>query len=244
MIKPELSIVIAAFNEENRLPQNLNRLLDYLKRIGLTFEIIIVNDGSTDNTVKVVEDFSRGSNGVVKLVSHFPNFGRGTSIREGIQAARGVFILETDADGSTDPEAIPRFLTVFKKQPNVDVIFGSRQMPESVITNKPTLRVFLGYGFIYLAKIMLWSWRTTDFTLGFKMFRNQAAEDIFKHQYDNHFAAEAEIVYVANKRGWRVLELPVTWTDNRDSRVKPIKDSTRAFGGLVRILLNRLRGKY
>lgn len=244
MTMPELSIVIAVLNEEKRLPRTLHRLLEYLTRAGLRFEIIIVNDGSIDGTVGKVLDFSRETGGVVKLLSHFPNFGRGISIREGVLSARGEIILETDADCSVDPEAILRFLAEFKKRPDLDVIFGSRQMAGATVTNKPTIRVFLGYGFIYLAKIMLWSWRTTDFTLGFKMFRKKSAQDIFAHQYDNHFAAEAEIVYVAKVRGWRIAELPVTWTDNRDSRVRPLRDSFRSFRGILKILLNRLAGKY
>ncbi len=239
-----LSVVIAAFNEERRLPKTLERLFPYLGGLGVAYEVVIVDDGSRDGTKAAVEAM-RQRHPELRLLSHFPNRGRGVSIREGVLAAAGDIILETDADGSTDFEAIGRFLDYFGSHPEVSVIFGSRELPDSKIARRqPLLRVFLGYGFIYLARVMLRSWQTTDFTLGFKMFRRAAAEDIFRRQYDDHYVAEAEIVYVARRRGWNPAELPVTWTDNRDSRVRPLRDSFRSFRGLCGIVMRSMRGKY
>jgi dolichyl-phosphate beta-glucosyltransferase len=87
-------------------------------------------------------------------------------------------------------------------------------------------------------------WNIHDFTLGFKIFRREAAQDIFLYQYDNHYTAEAEIVFISRKRGWKYLELPIIWTDDRDSRVRPFKDSMRSFLGMLRVLNNYFRGKY
>ncbi len=239
-----LSIIIPAFNEENRLPKTLGRLLDFLNENKIDFEIIVVNDGSRDDTAGAVRDFS-AEDPRIKLISHFPNHGRGASVREGVLAAVGSLILETDSDGSVADEAILRFIHYFNDHKDVDMIFGSRELPDSEIAySQPFFRVFLGYGFIYLSKFLLWSWNTTDFTLGFKMFRSDAAKDIFSHQYDDHYVAEAEIVYVGRLRGWVGRELAVHWTDNRDSRVHPVRDSIRSFNGILKLLYRRIKGLY
>lgn len=240
----DLSIVIAAYNEEGRLPRTLERNIAYMQGRKESFEIIIVNDGSRDKTEEVVKNFSK-QHSEVKIISHFPNQGRGASIREGVLAAQGSVILETDADNSVDCEAIGRSLDAFKKDPELAVIFGSREMRDSVVTmHQPFLRIFLGKGFILLARIMFWMWDIHDFTLGFKLFRREAAQDIFKYQYDNYYTAEAEIVFLSRKRGWKYMELPITWTDNRDSRVHPFRDSVRSFLGMLLVLRNYFQGKY
>lgn len=240
----ELSIVIAAYNEEKRLPKTLARVIPFLESQNIRFELVLVNDGSKDNTLNVLRQYAARYS-FVRVITHFPNQGRGASIRKGVLAAKGEIVLETDADGSVADEAIVRFLNHFKAHPEIAAIFGSRELPDSHIALKqPMLRVLLGYGFIYLTRFLFWSWHTTDFTLGFKMFRQVAAKDIFARQFSNHYVAEAEIVYVAKKRGWNVCELPVTWTDNKDSRVRPFKDSVRSLAGLYHILKNGFVGKY
>lgn len=240
----DLSIVIAAYNEEKRLPQTLERLLRFLETSGLTYEFVFVNDGSADTTLTLIERYAQ-HHPFIKSMTHMPNQGRGFAIRKGVLAAQGDLILETDADGSVADEAITRFIDYFSAHPETDAIFGSRELPTSFIARKqPFLRVFLGYGFIYLARVLFWSWDTTDFTLGFKMFRKKTAHDVFSRQFSNHYVAEAEIVYVTKKRGWKIQELPVTWSDNRDSRVHPFRDSIRSFMGMTRILINAFAGKY
>lgn len=240
----DLSIVIAAYNEESRLPKTLDRYFNYLENLAINYEIVVVDDGSRDRTRAVVEDLAK-THPRLRFLSHFPNRGRGFSVREGIKAAQGKIILETDADGSVDDEAIERFLEYFRNHPEINALFGSRELPDSKIAHRqPYLRVFLGKGFIYLAKLVFRLWKVTDFTLGFKMFRKEAAEDIFSHQFDDEFLAEAEIVFVAHRRCWKVAELPVIWTDNRDSRVKPLRDSLRSLKGLIKILWRDWRGKY
>ncbi|MBI2096554.1 MAG: glycosyltransferase [Candidatus Sungbacteria bacterium] len=241
---PKLSIVIAAYNEEKRLPETLERLFGFLERASLSYEIVIVDDGSRDRTLELVKKRAE-TKPQLRYLTHFPNRGRGVSIREGVLASAGEFVLETDADGSVADEAILRFLKHFAEHPEIDAVFGSRELPGSRIArHQPILRIFLGQGFILLAKILFRMWCTTDFTLGFKMFRRRAATDIFQHQFDSHFLAEAEIAYVAKRRKWNVTELPVTWSDNRDSRVRPLRDSFRSFQGMIKILWRDVRGKY
>lgn len=244
MAMPKLSIVIAAYNEESRLPGTLQRMISFLERNSISYEFVLVNDGSSDGTLDFLKR-EAAKNPHIKYLTHFPNRGRGASIREGALAASGDIVLETDADGSVDDEAILKLLRHYEKHPEIDAIFGSRELSDSKIpVRQPFLREFLGYGFLYLAKIMLASPFTTDFTLGFKSFRRKTALDIFMRQFDNHYVAEAEIVFVSKRRGWQVAELPVIWSDNRDSRVRPFRDSFRSLRGMLQILWRALKGKY
>lgn len=241
---PHLSIVIPAFNEEARLPRTLARTVPFLREKRVSFEVIIVDDGSKDKTVEVVRELSKAYP-EIRILSDGINRGRGAAVKKGIAEARGDLILETDSDGSVADEAILRFVAQFDSDPKLDAIFGSREMKDSkVVVWQPLSRVLLGYGFLYLTRFLFWMWSTTDFTLGFKMYRKEAAHDIFAHQYDPFYVAEAEKVFVANVRGHTTIELPVTWTDDPDSRVRPLKDTIRSLHGLAAILVRFARGKY
>lgn len=242
--KIELSIVIACYNEEKRIPATLHNLLLYLKQEAISHEVIIVDDGSRDLTREVVGGIAK-MNQSVRLLSHFPNRGRGTSIKKGALASAGRFVLETDADGSTDQEAIGRFLAYLREHSDIAAAFGSRNLPASrMVKGKSLMRWFLGTCFIYIAKVVFMRPSVTDFTLGFKMFRRAAALDIFAHQYDNHFVAEAELVYVTKLRGYAMVELPVSWANQRDSRVKIVRESFRSLVGVAKVLLRRIQGRY
>lgn len=243
-MNPKLSVVIPAYNEESRLPATLASLFVYLPTLDIPYEIIVVDDGSRDRTVEIVQELQK-SHQELRLLSDGKNRGRGAAVKLGMLNAAGSLVLETDSDGSVAEEAIGRCVALFDADPKLDAVFGSRELPESHIALwQPPLRVFLGYGFLYLARSMFLMRDVTDFTLGFKMFRREAARDIFAHQYDPFFIAEAEIVCVTRWRGYKSREIAVTWTDNKDSRVKPLRDVPRSFKGLVQILLWRLRGRY
>lgn len=241
----QLSVVIPAYNEENRLPSTLNRILNFLTiHFSENYELIVINDGSTDGTARVIEGFAKRFSGRVSLISYTPNRGRGVAVRTGMKQAQGEYILETDADGSVDEEAIKRFYSVFQTEKNVDVLIGSRNAPGAkILTHQSFLRIFLGYIFLYLARLVF-GFKSTDYALGFKMFTKVAAHDIINYQYDNHYLAEAELAYTANKRGWRIKEMPVLWTDFRNSRVRPFRDSIRSLVGLGKIVKRAATGLY
>ncbi len=244
MVSPNLSIVIPAYNEEKRLPKTLERLYAYLPTLGITWEIVIVDDGSSDGTVRYVRS-QQPLHPELRLLSDGINRGRGAAVRLGMIEARGELILEADSDGSVADEAIGRFLRAFERDTELMAVFGSRELPESRIVQwQPWGRVFLGYGFLFLARAAFLMWRVTDFTLGFKMFRRDAARDIFARQFDPHFFAEAEIVFVTHKRGFRCIELPVTWTDDPDSRIRPLRDVARTLRGMGAVLWRWVRGEY
>ena len=240
----KLSIIIPAFNEQNRLPPTLHRLFRYLPGLGCSYEIIVADDGSIDQTAELVRQL-QNQNDNLALVSDGINRGRGEAVRIGVSKARGDLILVTDADGSVADEAIGRFVAAFDSDAELQAVFGSREMRGAVILGaQPYMRWLLGYVFIYLSRLLFSLWHVTDFTLGFKMFRLAAARDIFAHQYDPFFLAEAELVYVAHIRRHRNIELPVAWTDSSDSRVNPLRDVGRSLIGLLQILYRRFTGMY
>jgi dolichyl-phosphate beta-glucosyltransferase len=240
----DLSIIIPAYNEEKRLPPTLKRMLHNLETFPGTYEIIVIDDGSRDNTSAVAKEFA-AQHSNVSVVTNTINQGRGGVMRQGILSApAGRYILDTDADGSTDDEAITRFYQYLESHKDVDMIIGSRTIEGAkILTPQPFLRVALGYIFMAIACI-LFRWRFVDRVNGFKLIRKEAALDIFANQYDNTFLAEAEIVYVAERRKWQTKELPILWTDNRDSRIKPWSESVRSLMGMLRIVWTDIQGGY
>lgn len=226
------------------MPRTLDRTLSYLAHhLNASYEIIVVDDGSRDQTARIAESYGK-RHPQVRLVRRSPNQGRGVAMRAGVKESLGKLILEMDADGSVDDEAIPRFVQYMERHPSIDVLIGSRNSQGAqILTPQPFLRVFLGYGFLYLAKA-LFGWDIHDYTLGFKLFRRDAALDIYGHQFDDGFLAEGELVFVARRRGWRLQELPTLWTDFRESRVAPLRDSIRSLVGLAAVASRQRRGLY
>ena len=231
-----LSIVIPAYNEEGRLPGTLERLR--AASGSLDAEILVVDDGSTDRTSAI----AAGAGARVLRLAR--NAGRGAAVRAGMAAAEGELILEMDADGSVDFEAIGRFVAHLDRHPGVDALCGSRNADGAMIAvPQPFLRVFLGNGFLYAARAFF-GWDVTDFTLGFKMFRREAALDVVRHQFDPGYLAEAELLVAARRRGWRVVELPVRWAEYGGSRVRPLRESWRSLRGLLGMIRRDARGDY
>ncbi|MDD5302165.1 MAG: bifunctional glycosyltransferase/class I SAM-dependent methyltransferase [Elusimicrobia bacterium] len=231
-----LSIVIPAYNEELRLPGMLERLRAATKAEEV--DMLVVDDGSTDRTGAIAQ--AAGAR-VLRLER---NGGRGAAVRAGMAAAPGELILEMDADGSVDFEAIGRFVAHLDRHPGVDALSGSRNADGSVIAvPQPFLRVFLGNGFLYAARAFF-GWDVTDFTLGFKMFRREAALDVVRHQFDSGYLAEAELLVAARGRGWRVVEMPVRWVEYGGSRIRPLRESWRSFWALLAMIRRAARGGY
>lgn len=240
----ELSIVIPAFNEERRLPPTLDRVLTYLSvNYAGGYEIIVVNDGSLDKTIEVVENYCQKSP-QIRLLNFSQNRGYGAVVREGCLASQGEFILAMDADGSVNEEAIVRFLEYMKVNSIVGMAVGSRTIEGAhIVTPQSWLRVFLGNVFLLVARI-LFGWPMQDRINGFKMFRKDTARDVFPHQYEDGVLGAAEIVYALERRGWKYELLPVLWTDYRGSKIKPFRESFRSLAGMFKILLRDWKGMY
>ena len=240
----DLSIIIPAYNEEKRLPPTLMRVLSCMAaHYSGTVELLVMDDGSEDGTSKSVEAFIN-EYAEVRLVRLGQNKGRGVAVRQGVSMAVGELILEMDADGSVDEEAIPRFAEYLVQHRDIDILIGSRNIKGArIVRRQPMLRVALGYTFLTLAR-MLFGWDFRDRINGFKMFRRAAASDIFALQYNTGFLAEAEIVVIAEQRNWKYELLPVLWADSRDSRIRPLKESWRSFWGMFEIHRRAKTGAY
>ncbi|MES2953231.1 MAG: glycosyltransferase [Patescibacteria group bacterium] len=238
-----LSIVIPVFNEEKRLPLRLPHYIDYLEAHLPSYEIVVVDDGSTDGTWAVVEALE-AANPKIRGIRSVVNRGRGFGMREGVLAAKGDFILETDADLPVSPSHVPRFLEELRSNPRLDILIGSRGLRGSTfVLDQPWARVFAGKGFHALFGY-LFDIHYRDVMCGFKMMRHRPGKEIFSRVYDERFLAAGEVVHAARVLGYGMKELPVEWEDNRDSKVRIVRDSLRTLKGLGQMLVRDFLGMY
>jgi dolichyl-phosphate beta-glucosyltransferase len=234
----DISIVIPAYNEEKRIKKSLIRIIAYLKSKSSKYEIIVVDDGSTDNTSKIV----RGLNKNIRILQNKRNKGKGYSVKKGVLAARYRIILFTDADLSTPIEELGQFVKYTND--GYDVVFGSRNLKSSKIKeSQPFYRQLMGKTFPLLVNAIT-SLNFKDTQCGFKLFKAQAAKEIFSRQTIEGFAFDAEILFIANKLEYRIKEAPVVWSNSKESKVSPLKDSIKMSIDLLKIRLNELSGKY
>jgi len=238
---PALSIVIPAYNEACRLPLTLATVFRYCEERHLNYECIVVDDGSTDKTTSVAEDFRRRGY-PVEVLRNGTNRGKGYAVRVGALAARGRFVLLTDADLSTPIEDLPALLRWARA--GVPVVIGSRKRPGArVLRHQPRLREWMGQVFSFLARMTL-VWEVTDFTCGFKLFRGDWVGPLFSRLRLDDWTYDAELLFVARRMGSPIKEVPVTWVNDPDSRVRPLRAAARSLLGLVKIRLNSLLGRY
>ena len=236
-----LSLVIPAYNESARLPATLQAVLSLLRSRSEAFEVLVVDDGSTDDTAELVQRLCREAS-EVRLLRHPTNFGKGAAVRNGMLNARGEYILFTDADLSAPIVEAERLLEPLKN--GYDVAFGSRGLrPEWINQRQSRFREAAGRLFNFWTRgIAGLDFRDTQ--CGFKAFSRQAAETIFARQRISGFGFDVEVLYLARKFGYRVLEVPVHWAHSEGSTVHMLRDSVRMFLDLLRIRWNNRRGKY
>lgn len=235
---PDLSIVIPAYNEERRLGGTLDGVVEYFEGRGISFEVVVVDDGSRDGTRAVAEQ--RG--GPVRVLPLQQNSGKGAAVRAGVMAARGRRLLFTDADLSTPITEWPRFAA--KLDEGFDVVIGSRGLPDSnIVVRQPWYRERMGRIFNWMLRRLL-PLRFRDTQCGFKAFAAPAARALFGASRTNGFAFDAEILFLADRAGYRIEQLAVTWRNSADSRVSPIRHSAQMIRDLVRIRLMAMRGAY
>lgn len=239
----KLSIAIPVYNEEHRLPAKLEPYLRWLDANLIDYEIVLVDDGSTDGTLRYLKD-SSFKNQRVRFIHNAKNRGRGFGMKTGVLSATGDYILEMDADLPVSPDHIITFIKFLEENQEYDYVIGSRGHPESTfLLKQPAVRVFAGNVFHGIFSF-LFGGNYKDVMCGFKMFRKDAAHEIFKYVYDERYLAAAEIVFVGNKFGFRLKELPVAWEDDRRSKVSVLKDTLRTILGLGRMFLRNWQGKY
>jgi dolichyl-phosphate beta-glucosyltransferase len=237
----ELSVVIPAYNEAERIPRTLHGTVEYLKSRGKPFEVLVVDDGSSDNTAGVVEELSRELPGV-RLLRNPRNMGKGATVRNGVFAARGRMIAFLDADNSTRTSDMDRLIEAVSRGAAVAV--GSRAHRYSVIPVKqPWRRRTAGKAFNFICRLLL-DITVSDSQCGFKLFTRKAAQDVFSAAREEGFCFDVELLFLARKKGYRITEVPVTWSDDPASRVKLLKDSLGMFLGLLKIRYNDYKGLY
>src|SRR6202161_2564487 len=235
------SIVIPAYNEGQRLGETLERVLTYVRQQGWDAEVIVVNDGSRDNTAQIVRAFAE-KNPILRLVENPGNRGKGYSVRNGILNSRGDIVVFSDADLSSPIEELPKLLQALAG--GADIAIGSRWLRAELQTRRQSLhRQLFGRVFNLLLRIIL-GLRFKDTQCGFKAFTRQAAQTILPLQRIERWGFDPEILFVARKFGFRVEEVPVHWGHSGDTRIHPLMDGARMFWELVRIRWYDLTGKY
>jgi len=238
----ELSIVIPAFNEEERLTESLKRIREYAKGRSLQFEVLVVDDGSTDGTAALVER-TRCGFPELRLISNSRNRGKGFSVRQGMLEARGEIALFTDADLSAPIEEADKLLAALRGGA-YDGAIGSRAVDRSLIdVHQSRFREIAGIIFNHIVR-----WGVglpfQDTQCGFKAFRREKSRAIFELQRTEGFGFDPEILFLAQKRGLRIAEIPVRWAHNPATKVHVFSDSIRMFLDLLAIRWNALLGRY
>lgn len=235
---PFLSIIIPLYNEEGRL-KNLLKIYKYLNKLGLAYEVVIVNDGSQDNTLNELKNFAKKFK--FKLISYQKNKGKGAAIKRAMLTATGKYRLFSDVDLSTPIEEFNKFLPFLK---NYDVIIGSRRIMGATFKKRQRfLRESLGRGFTMLSKIIL-ELDISDFTCGFKCYSEKAAQKIFALQKINRWGFDSEDLFLAQKLGFQIKEVPVVWTNDPATKVKLPQDLIQSLWDLYKIRYFHSRKNY
>lgn len=239
---PRISIVIPAFDEAERIEAALRRIAQHLGAERGTAEVLVVDDGSRDGTGACAEQAGHELDLRLRVLRHTPNRGKGYAVRRGMLEARGAAVLFTDADLSVPIRHLDAFWR--RLQAGADVVFGSRHAAGAVIAvRQPAFRERLGDVFRHLARHAVVP-DVADFTCGFKLFRREAAREVFSRQRLSGWGFDVEVALIARRLGLRLVEEPVEWRDDARTRVRLGRDVLRSAADLARIRWNDLRGCY
>lgn len=236
--KIRLSLIIPVYNEEKRI-HNLKSIISYSKKEKLISEVIVVNDGSTDNTRKLLK--SMANKGSFTVVSYKKNRGKGYAIKRGVFVAKGTHVVFIDVDLSTPLSTIQ---SLVKQIPYFDIVIGTRKNKEAKLRQRqPLLRELMGKSFTFLSQTLLQVY-VTDFTCGFKCFTKNAAVKIFSQQKIERWSFDAEALFLAKKLNFSIGELPVVWKNDPNTKVKFPQDILISIYELLTIIKNEKEGTY
>jgi glycosyltransferase involved in cell wall biosynthesis len=240
---PYLSIVIPAYNEEQRIGRTLTATFDFLDAQNYTSEVIVVDDGSHDRTVAVVSEFESRAGGRLRLLKNPGNRGKGYSVRHGMLEARGEIALFFDADLATPLSEVEKVIGPIAGN-QYDVVFGSRALNRELIGERQSLlRELRGRGGNLVMRLLV-GLNFMDTQCGFKAFRREAAQAVFPLQQIDGFGFDPEILFIAQKQGWRLLETPVRWNHVEGSKVTLFGSTIKVLAEVMKIRWNDLAGKY
>lgn len=235
--QPYLSVVIPAYKEGERIGHNLLEIEKFLADKGYEYEIIVVVDGSPDNTAEVARNFgSQVKN--LRVIDNEKNHGKGYVVRQGLLEARGQQVVFLDADGSTSITHVEKFLPEFKN--GYDVVIGSRKIEGAFVqVHQPKYREVMGEGGNWLIRIVLGLWGYPDTQCGFKMLTKKAAQEIASRMVVDRFGFDFELVVLAEKLGFKVKQMPVRWMNEEGSTV-----SLTGPNGFIQVLIDLFKTKW
>ena len=235
------SIVIPAYNESARIGRALTDVTAAVKRNGWDAEVLVVNDGSTDDTAEIVQAFA-ANHPIIRLIQNNGNRGKGYSVRHGMLEAMGSIVMFTDADLSSPMDEAERLFAAIRE--GADVAIGSRWLDRGRQTiHQPIYRQFFGRCFNAVTRMVM-QLPFADTQCGFKAFTRSAAQAVFQLQRIERWGFDPEILFIALKRGYRVREVAVTWGHDERSRISYLKDGIKMLEELVYIRWNALVGAY
>lgn len=242
MSTPELSIIVPAYNEEDLIVSTLDGLHDFFASRNEVYEIIVVDDGSCDQTVALVEGWHGRVSANVQILANEQNMGKGFSVQRGVEASRGQYLIFIDADLPYELNAIDEFL--YALHHGSDLAIGSRVLPGSAVKGVPASRFFAGQVFSWMVQLFLFL-GIRDTQCGFKSFTAAAAREITRRLTITGFGFDVELLYVARKLKYNIQPVAVRMIHHRlGSRVHLLNHSLEMLGDLFSIRLNDLQGKY
>jgi glycosyltransferase involved in cell wall biosynthesis len=237
---PMLSIVVPAFNEAARIGDSIRKIDAFMRQSPFSFELIVVDDGSGDNTTAIVKEAQAKD---LRLLRNERNHGKGYTVRQGVLAALGEYVLFTDADLSAPIEEANKLLEIAINE-RADVVIGSRAIDRKYIDKHQSPgRELGGIIFNFVVRLLL-GLRLHDTQCGFKLFHRQRSRRIFEQQTTEGFGFDPELLFLAKRNGLSIREAPVRWSHAEGSKVRFMRDGLRMFTDLVRIRWNAIIGRY
>jgi glycosyltransferase involved in cell wall biosynthesis len=238
-MKPLVSIIIPAYNEEPRLPKTLERVAAFLKTQTFEYEVVIVENGSHDRTLAIAQEFAK-NNPCFRAI-HSKQKGKGRAVQLGMQETQGQYRFMCDTDLSMPIEELPRFLPPSIENPQV--VIASREAPGAIRYNESHYRHWGGRGVNLLIRLLVLP-KLWDTQCGFKLFREDIAADLFGQQTLMGWSFDVELLYIARLRGYEITELPIPWYFSPESKVSPMKDGIQLFFDIWKIRKNHRQGLY
>lgn len=238
--RPHLAVVIPAYNEDQRIQRTLEATAAYLDKQPYEYQVIVVNDGSTDGTNRVVNEFC-ADHPPFKLLAYEPNRGKGYAVRKGMLQANADLELFCDADLATPIEEIAKLMWAIEN--GADIAIGSRPLRGSnLVVRQPLYREMLGRGFNKLVQL-LGVPGIQDTQCGFKLFKRDAAHDVFSRCTLDGFSFDIEALYIARFLGYKIAEVPIVWSHQPGSKVSVVRDGSRMVWDLLGLRMRR-RSKF
>ncbi len=239
--KPLLSLIVPAWNEgaPDRLPESLKKIVAFVESQDFPIEVVIVNNNSTDNTLEIAESVA-AKHSYIRVMTETAQ-GKGAAVRKGMFEAQGEYLFICDSDLSMPIEEVLKFLP--PQANNYDVAIASREAPGARRVGEPEMRHIMGRIFNLIVQIIAVR-GLNDTQCGFKCFRREIAHELFLLQTIDGWAFDVELLFIAQQRGYRIIEVPITWYYKAESKVNPIKDSFNMVLETLKIRLNGWRGVY